>query len=230
VATGKRLRLLLGALGSISVRQAIFHPAGRVLILACGDGRARTWDVVADAEVDPDRPLAYTGPVVACTLDRDGRRVLTGCQDGTARLWDLTTRRPLLEALRHDAEVSSVAFSPDGRTLLTGSLDGTARFWDAGSGKPLGPTLRHAEGVRAVDFDSGGRCAGTGGRDQAVHQWALPSLPMEGSAERIRLWAEILSGAELDPQGAVRELSVSDLTQRTLRLEHLGGAPQSRPK
>jgi WD40 repeat protein len=163
---------------------------------------------------------------VACVFDPEGRQVLTGCQDGTARLWDVAARRPLLEALRHDAEVCAVAFSPDGRTLLTGSLDGTARFWDAGSGKPLGPALRHGEGVRAVAFDASGRRAATGGRDRAVHQWRLPPPPVEGSPERIRLWAEVLTGMELDPQGAVRELSADDLGSRRRRLEELGGPPR----
>jgi WD40 repeat protein len=230
VATGARLRPLLRSLGRVRVRQAAFHPAARrVLLLACGDGRARLWDVEADIELDPARPLAHTGPVVACAFDAEGRRALIGCQDGTARLWDVEARRPLLEALRHDAEVSAVAFSPDGRTLLTGSLDGTARFWDAGSGQPLGPALRHAEGVRAAAFDADGRRAATGGRDQAVHQWPLPPPPMEGSAERIRLWAEVLTGMELEPHGAVRELSADDLRERGRRLGELGGPPHIPP-
>ncbi len=37
------------SLGRVRVRQAAFHPAGRVLLLACGDGRARSWDVEADS-------------------------------------------------------------------------------------------------------------------------------------------------------------------------------------
>jgi WD40 repeat protein len=229
VAGGARSRPLLRSLGRVRVRQAVFHPSGRVLLLACGDGRARLWDIQADTELDPGRPLSHAAPVSACAFDPDGRRVLTGCQDGSARLWDAEAHRPLLEALRHDAEVSAVTFSPDGRTLLTGSLDGTARFWDAGSGNPLGPPLRHAEGVRAVSFDAAGQRAGTAGRDQAVHQWQLPPPPLEGSAERIRLWAEALTGMELDPQGALRELSADDLAERRRRLEASGGPPRLPP-
>jgi WD40 repeat protein len=226
VATGRRLRMLMRSLGRIRVRQAAFHPAGRGLLLACSDGRARLWDVGSDTEVDPGRPLVHAAPVVACAFDPEGRRALTGCQDGSARLWDMATRRPLLETLRHDAEVSAVAFSPDGRTLLTGSVDATARFWDADSGKPLGPALRHADGVRAAAFDAGGRLAVTGGRDQAVHHWHLPPPPVDGSVERIRLWSEVLSGMALDPNGTVRDLSAEDLGMRQRRLEALGGPPR----
>jgi WD40 repeat protein len=229
VATGRRLRPLLCSLGQVIVRQAAFDPGGRVLLLACSDGRARLWDVEADAEVDPHRPLVHSGPVMACAFDAEGRRVLTGSQDGTTRLWDVETRRPLIEPLRHDAEVSAVAFSPDGRTLLTASLDGPARFWDAGSGKPLGPTLGHAESVRAVAFDRDGRRAATGSTDGAVRQWRLPPAPVEGSVERIRLWAEVLSGRELDPPGAVHELTAPDLAKRRRRLAELGGPPRITP-
>ena len=42
--------------------------------------------VEADTEVDPDRPLAHAGAVMACAFDPSGRRALTGGQDGTARL------------------------------------------------------------------------------------------------------------------------------------------------
>jgi WD40 repeat protein len=226
VATHERLKPLLQSLGSIIVRQAAFDPAGRVLLLACSDGRARLWDIEANAEIAPDRPLTHAGAVMACAFDEEGRRALTGCQDGAARLWDVRARRLLLEPLRHDAEVAAVAFSPDGRTLLTASLDGTTRLWDARSGKPLGPALGHAGSVHAVAFDHDGRRASSGGRDGLVRQWRLPPPPVKGTPEQLRVWAEVLTGTEIDPQGTVREISSDDLRQRRRRLQELGGPPQ----
>lgn len=225
-ATGRRQRPLLRSLGQVIVRQAAFEPSGRVLLLACSDGRARLWDTETDAEIDPGRPLGHPGAVVACAFDKEGRRVLTGCLDGAARLWDVQERRLLTEPLRHDAEVSSVAFHPDGHILLTASLDGTARFWDAASGKPLGPPFGHAEGVRAVAFDRAGRRAATGGKGGVVRQWRVPPPPVEGSPERIRLWVEVLTAMELDPQGTVRELTSDEVAARRRRLEELGGPPR----
>jgi WD40 repeat protein len=229
VASRRRLRPLLQSLGKVVVRQAAFDPGGRMLLVACSDGRARLWDTETDTEIDPDRPLVHASAVRACAFDREGRRALTGSQDGTARLWDVEGRRLLVEPLRHDAEVSAVAFSPDGQTLLIASLDGTARFWDAGSGKPLGPVLQHAAGVRAVAFDRAGQRAATGSRDGVVHQWCLPPPPVEGSPERLRLWVEVLTGMELDPQGAVRDLTSDELGERRRRLEELGGPPSIPP-
>jgi WD40 repeat protein/serine/threonine protein kinase len=222
VASGRRLRPLLKALGEVRVRQAVFHPDGRELLLACDDGRARLWDVTADTEIDRGRPMDHAGVVTACAFAAEGRQLLTGCRDGSARLWDATTCQPLLEPLRHEAEVSSVAFSPDGRTLLTGSLDGAARFWDSRSGRPLGPTLWHADGVRTVAFHPDGRRAATGGKDFSVRQWYVSASSLGGSPEHIRLWVEALSGLELDELGAVHELSTEAQEQRRRRIEELG--------
>jgi WD40 repeat protein len=224
VATGRLVRKLLEPLGHIRVRRATFH-AGGGLLLACDDGRARLWDVRTDCEIDPGHSLVHPGAVTAAAFDGAGGRALTGCRDGTARLWSLAGRAPLLPPLRHEAEVSAVAFSPDGKTLLTGCLDGGVRFWDAGSGQPLGPTLWHRGGVRAVAFDPGGRRAAASTEDGTVTQWHVPAPPVEGSPDRIRLWAETLSGLELDDQGAVQELAVEALRQRRSRLEELGGPP-----
>jgi WD40 repeat protein len=223
VANGQRVKSLHKGLGDARVRQAVFDPAGRMLLLACNDHRARLWDIAADTEIDPDRPMLHAGSVTACAFDAQGRRILTGCRDGTAQLWDARTRRPLLEPLRHEAEVSAVAFSPDGQILLTGSLDGAARFWDAGSGQPLGPTLWHSDSVRAVAFRPDGKRVATGGKDLAVRQWHTPAPPVEGTPQRIRLWVEVLSGMELDEQGAVHALPSEALEERRRQMEQQGG-------
>jgi WD40 repeat protein len=216
VASGRRERTLFQALGNVHVQQAVFFPDGRTLLAACDDGQARLWDVTTDAEV---HSLLHASAVTACALDRSGERMLTGCQDGTARLWDATTQRPLLAPLRHEAEVKAVAFSPDGRTLLTGSRDGTARFWDAGTGEPLGPALRHADAVRTVAFHPDGHRVATGSSDRTAQQWLVPAPALEGDPAAVRLWAEVLSGMELDAQGAVQLLTAPAVEERQ-RLLH----------
>jgi WD40 repeat protein/tRNA A-37 threonylcarbamoyl transferase component Bud32 len=220
-ATGTCLRPLLASLGRTLVHRAAFLPDGRRLVLACDDGRVRLWDAEADAEIDPDRPLVHAGAVTAVACDGAGERVLAGCRDGTARLWDLRTRLPLFPPMRQEAQVSTVAFSPDGRTLLTGSADGAARFWDAASGQMLGPTRWARGALHGVAYHpDGGRIAG-GGETATVYQWHVPAPPLEGSPERIRLWAEGLSGLALEEDGAVSELSPAEVSERR-RLGDLG--------
>jgi WD40 repeat protein len=223
VDNGRQIRSLLKGT-RLRVRRAVFHPAGRFLLLACDDGRARLWDVEADTEIEPDRPMTHSGAVSACAFDAAGHRILTGCRDGTVWLWDAETRQPLLAPLRHEAEVTALAFSPDGQTLLSASLDGTARFWDAATGTPLGPTLRHP-GVLTAAFHPAGQRAATAGKDHTVRQWTLPGAPLPGEPEQIRLWAEVHTGLELDERQAIRALGPETLRERRGRLQELGGPP-----
>jgi eukaryotic-like serine/threonine-protein kinase len=221
-ATGKLRRPLLETLDRTRVRQAAFHPSGDSLLLACEDGKLRLWDLDQDREIDPEHPLQHLAAVTTAVFDATGRRALTGCRDGTVRLWDLPARRLLLP-LQHEAEVSAVAVSPDGQTLASGSQDGAVRFWDADSGQQLGTTLWHKGGVFAVAFSPDGRRLATANQEGTVYQWHAPVGLLEGSPERIRLWAEEFTGLALDEQGAVYELSTAAAAERRRRLEELGG-------
>jgi WD40 repeat protein len=225
VATGRLVRPLLGPLGRVGVRAAVYEPGGGRLLLTCDDGRVHLWDVSTDSEVGPERPLAPAAPVTVVACDAAGTRLLTGSRDGTAHLWDLRTGSLLLPPLRHEAEVSVVAFSPDGRTLLTGSLDGAGRFWDAGSGEPLGATRWHRTGVSATCYHPAGGRVATAIQDGTVYQWPAPAPPRAGSPDHVRLWVEVLTGLELDDQRAVHELPPSAVVDRRGRLEEMEAPP-----
>ncbi len=43
----------------------------------------------------------------------------------------------MLTLLEHEAEVSSVVWSPDGKRLVCGSSDSTVKIWDASLGYEL---------------------------------------------------------------------------------------------
>jgi WD40 repeat protein len=147
----------------------------------------------------------------------DGRAVLTASHDQTARLWDAATGKPLGPPLSHTWQVMAVAFSPDGKTLLTGGAEGVGRMWDAATLKPLGPPLVHsADAVMAVAFGRGGRTAWTANWDNTLCRWDVP-VAKEGDPGQIRLWAEWLTGMELDPDGSVRVLHVKGWRQRRHR-------------
>lgn len=51
----------------------------------------------------------------------------TGCHDGLARVW--TRHGRLLTALRHQDDVTAVAWSPDDGHLLVGAIGDEARVW-----------------------------------------------------------------------------------------------------
>src|SRR5205823_3685975 len=84
---------------------------GGLLLLGCGDGKARFWDVAADREVH--RPLAHAAPVTAVAWSPDGLLVLIGCRDGTVHLWDATRARELLDPLRHEGPGAALGRGAD---------------------------------------------------------------------------------------------------------------------
>ena len=149
----------------------------------------------------------------------DGSHILTGSLDKTARLWDTRTRTAIDRPVRHESRINDVAFSPDGKTMLTGSSDATARLWDVGTQKPIGVPLRHDGVVAGVAFRPDGKAL--------AQLWKGPPAPIQGdvTVERIALWTQVITGQELDDDGAVGNLSPETWRERRQQLQALGGPP-----
>jgi WD40 repeat protein len=201
-----------------------YHGAGEAVWLE-NDGRAtRLWrrGRGAKAELVWQQPLG----VWDAGWCREGKAILVVGPEHCPQLLDARTGRPEGPALpRHIAAIRATAAAPDGRTLLTGGQDRLARLWDAATGKPLGPPLAHSDWVSDVAFHPDGRLFATSD-ERGVYLWRIPA-PVEGSPERIRCWAEALTGLELDDRGTVRGLSAADLEERQRRLGELRGSPRA---
>jgi WD40 repeat protein len=165
---------------------------------------------------------------VSVALSPDGKTILTGGRDGAARQWEAATGKALGAPLAHSWLVLAVAFSPDGKILLTGGGEGIGRLWDAATCKPIGPPMFHsAANLRAVAFGKGGRTAWTASWDRTLCRWPVPAA-VEVDAEAIRLWAEVLTGMELDRDGTVCILAAKTWEQRRRqrdRCNSIGGGP-----
>jgi WD40 repeat protein/tRNA A-37 threonylcarbamoyl transferase component Bud32 len=201
------------------VLPVVFSPDGRA-VLTAKDNRGQLWEAATGKLLGS--PLVHQGRIQAVAYSPDGHTVLTGSWDRTAQLWVAATGRPLGPPLPHQDLIMAVAYGPDGRTVLTGSDDHTARLWDVATGKPLGPPLRHQGAVAAVAFSSDGRTVLTGSQDKTARVWEVPAAA-PGEAERAVLWAEVLTGLELDRDGLVHRLDASAWQQRRERLRELGG-------
>ncbi len=215
-ATGKQIANLQHGK---SVYAVVFSPDGRTILTGSGDGTARLWDVASRQLM---ATLQHQGEVKAVAFSPDGRVAVTGSDDHTARLWEVPTGRPLGQLLAHHDRVSAVAFSSDGRTVLTASEDGTARLWEVTTGKPWGPALMHQRGIWAAALSPDNRTVLTAGSNRAAQLWRVPA-PLDGAAERTVLWAEVLTGLELDPGGVVQVLDAPTWHRRRQRLNDLGG-------
>ncbi len=216
------------------VAAAAFSPDGRTVLTGSADGSARLWEVPTGRPIG--EPFWHQGAVRAVAFSRDGKSIATGGEDRTARRWDLATGRPSGPALPHRFIVYAVAFGPDGRALLTGSGDeesgewdrpwwGEARVWEADSGRLIGPPLPFRHHVNAVAFSPDGQRFATGSEETVGGRLWEVETPVEGTAERLALWAQVITGMELDPYDTVRLLDSPTWQQRRLRLEELGGPP-----
>jgi WD40 repeat protein len=114
-----------------------------------------------------------------------------------------------------------VALSPDGATLLTGA-GSAARLWDVRTGKALGPPVQCPGPVAALAFRPDSTAFLTGSLDGTVRLSRVP-VPVEGDVDRVGLWVRVLTGLELDENGAVRVLDGPTWWRLRRRLQEQGG-------
>ncbi|MDI1448145.1 CHAT domain-containing protein [Polyangium sp. 6x1] len=132
------------------VTSAAFSPDGKAIVTASQDGTARIWDVATRKEIAVLR--GHMGPLNQAVFHpKSGRIVATASDDNTVRIWgeepatrptDVASYTQLAILNGHEADVTTVAFSPDGHRLLTASWDETARIWElARLPRPVLPRL-----------------------------------------------------------------------------------------
>ncbi len=145
------------------VASAEFSPDGASIVTASYDGTARIWDVKTREESSTLR--GHMGPVnLAVFHPKSSNIVATAADDNTVRIWAKNIEAPgprakgrvsytqLAVLNGHEADVTTVAFSPANDRLVTGAWDETARVWDlAHLPKPVLPRILGHYVTQAVE-------------------------------------------------------------------------------
>jgi uncharacterized protein (TIGR03067 family) len=193
---------------------AALSPDGQFLVTGSRDRTARVWSVADGKQL---LQLGHPDAVLAVKFSSDGKYILTGYAGG-AQLWDAATGEKRGPPFQRMAGFTSVAISRKGDLVLTGATDGTARLWDVATGKQIGPSLRHKAVVKPVAFAEDDNWVWTMSPKGDVRKEPVPR-PMEGSAEAIELWAEVMTGIQIDQQGVFEALSGNNWLDYHDRLE-----------
>jgi WD40 repeat protein/predicted Ser/Thr protein kinase len=214
-----------------------FRPDGKVIVTTDRDGQsARLRDVRSGEPIG--EPLRHDDLLYRAAFSADGAKLLTTSQDGTARLWEGATGRSLGVVLKHPMRVDVAAFSPDGRAVATGCQDGRVRLWDTASGLLIGKPAAHSTSapetnaridveVRQVLFSPDGKVVVSRASGDSEMHLLRVNAPIEGDPESVRLRVQVLTGLEMNEQGAVRPLDHDSWWRRRAKLSEMGAPSET---
>lgn len=227
VANGRHVRRVDAATGKPIGELTETPPRPVLALTATADGKLMMFGTCEEGvwlagAGSPQKPFTPESPVLSGAFGPGGKTTLTGHEDRTARLWGADGKE-LGEPLRHDGPVAAVAVSADGQLFAT-AAGKAARLWDAATHRPIGRPLVHATDVLSLAFRPDGKGLLTGDRAGGVWEWAVPA-PIPGEVRRLKLWAEVTAGKEVDATGAVRPLDAATRAERRGKLAELGGPP-----
>ncbi len=154
-----------------------------------GESRIRKWDLATGKMLGESFP----GGNGVYTADRK-RRLNFPHWDFTAEV----TGHGSADSghIQHQAAVVAGCYNADGSLFLTGSQDHSARLWQSATLKPIGPAIQHAQDVVYLGFSPDDKLFWTGSSKGVNRLMKLPQ-PVQGDAQRIVLWIQVLTGAKL---------------------------------
>lgn len=104
----------------------------RILMSTSWDGTTRLWDIGTGLMT---KKFRSRGAVHAAIFSADEKQVYTAGADRTIDVWDIASSKVVRTFQGHNAEITSLLFSPDNRMLISHSVDGVTKFWDLATGK-----------------------------------------------------------------------------------------------
>ncbi len=220
LATGQSLCTCPGLHKSIAV--VAFSPDSSFLVAAGMEPVARIWNASDGSPVGQE--LHHLGSVRKVAWSPTGKAIATGSEDHLARIWDAGTGNLLGTPIDLGMPVYSVEFSRDGSSLLACSSGGRTGLWDTATCRPIGPEFEQGARIYTAVFHPDGRLVATGDHKGSIRFWPVPE-PVQGDSARLRLWVQVLTGLEGDPETGGLELTPEAWAEKKRLLDRLGGPP-----
>jgi WD40 repeat protein len=153
-----------------------FSPDSRLLATADITGAVTLWDAAGSAT-----GWIVTHDAAAWDVDfsSDGRLIATCGEDNVAKIWDVDSGAELVAPLRHNSNVTGVAFSGDGSLLATAAGDGVS-IWQTSTGARVGDRLPHSTAGPSVAFSPDGARLAIATYDGYIQFWDVSSHTQVG--------------------------------------------------
>jgi WD40 repeat protein len=166
------------------------------------DGTARVWNINVKRGENSILTIK-TGHtwVRAVTYSPDSSKLATGGNEENAvKIWDAKTAE-LLNTLKHDHRVESLAWTSDGKKLIFGSL-GLIRIFDTATWQQIGVLEGHnyIGSVSAISLSPNNRLLASASWDKTARLWNLDTNLPVGPPLRHENY---LRSATLSPDGKV---------------------------
>jgi WD40 repeat protein len=141
------------------------------------NGTARVWDVKRGKNILTIKTGHHW--VNAVMYSPDSSKLATGGdKENAVKIWDAKTGK-LLNTLKHDSMVWSLAWTSDGKKLISGSL-GPIRIFDTATWKQIAVLEGHIIGfVKAISLSPNNRLLASASYDTTARLWNLDTnLPV----------------------------------------------------
>jgi WD40 repeat protein len=156
------------------IRSAIFSP-NKEQILSDTENKIKVWNTKTGEVALTFKP--HKKEVLAAAFSPDGQFILSGGLDKvkpayvySVKLWDMSkkpwwrfSKKPLAVLGEHQAQITTVAFSPDGKYVLSGDRAGKIMMWEIASGKEVRTFEENQGEVRTAAFSFDGKLLITAG-------------------------------------------------------------------
>ncbi|KIK33432.1 hypothetical protein CY34DRAFT_62452, partial [Suillus luteus UH-Slu-Lm8-n1] len=152
------------------VRTLCWSADGERVASGSWDGTARVWDVKRGKNVLTIK--TWHKGVWAVTYSPDSSKLATSGDDrNVVQIWDAKTGK-LLNTLKHEGWVHSLAWTSDGKKLISGSYK-LIRIFDTATWQQIAILEGHTQHVNAISLSRNDRLLVSASDDQTARLWNL---------------------------------------------------------